>query len=267
MLHNCHRATPSMLVSPFQSGRHRGQEVLKALEFADKEWRRLVPNVATALTLLLGLGAIEAARFGDFELGVRFVLLAILSDGLDGVLARRWGSNSHFGASLDSLADLVAFGVAPGILYAAAHPEAPGPVRVIVMGMLAIAGAWRLARFQTEPSRRDFVGLPITVGGPLFALAVAGYQPAGEMHGIAWALVLSALMVSRVPYVRFNTGRIGRIAHAMAAVFVIALALNGGFAITAAQIVLVVYVFGGLVWGLGQEALGGRPLLGGGRRD
>ena len=237
------------------------------MDYADQGWRRLVPNVATGLTLLLGLGAIEAARFGDFDLGIRFVLLAILSDGVDGLLARRWGCDSRFGAHLDSLADLVAFGVAPGILFAAAHPEAPGPVRVVVMAMIAIAGAWRLARFQTEPSRRDFVGLPITVGGPLFGLAIAGFQPAGEWHGIAWALVLSALMVSRVPYVRFNTGPIGRIAYAMAAIFVVALAIDGRVAIIAAQVVLIVYVFGGLIWGLGQEALGGRPLAGGGSRD
>jgi CDP-diacylglycerol--serine O-phosphatidyltransferase len=219
------------------------------------------------LTLLLGLGAIEAARFGDFDLGLRFVLLAILSDGLDGLLARRWGCNSQFGGQLDSLADLVAFGVAPGILFAAAHPEAPGPVRVVVMAMLAISGAWRLARFQTEPSRRDFVGLPITVGGPLFALAVVGFQPAGEMDGILWALVLSFLMISRVPYIRFNTGRIGRIAHAMAAIFVLALVIDPRIAVIAAQVVLIVYVFGGLLLAIGQQALGGRPSLGGGSRD
>ena len=237
------------------------------MQFADPGWRRLVPSLATGLTLLLGLGAIEAARFGDPELSLRFILLAILSDGIDGVLARRWGVVSNFGGHLDALADLVAFGVAPGILFAAQHPEAPGPLRVLLIASVAIAGAWRLARFQTEPSHRDFVGLPITVGGPLFGLAIAGFQPAGEWHGIAWALVLSALMVSRVPYVRFNSGPIGRIAYAMAAVFVVALALDGRVAIIAAQIVLIVYVFGGLVWGLGQEALNGRPLAGGGRRD
>jgi len=237
------------------------------MDFDALGWRRIVPNLATALTLVLGLGTIEAARFGDFDLGVRFVLLAILADGLDGVLARRLGLASQFGGHLDSLADLVTFGVAPGIIFAAAHPEAPGPVRVIVMAVLAISGAWRLARFQTEPQGRDFVGLPITVAGPLFALAVAGFQPAGELHGILWALILSALMVSRVPYVRFNSGRIGQIAYAMAAICIVALVIDARFAIIAAQIVLVVYVFGGLLYGLGFDAMGGRPVTGGGRRE
>ena len=53
----------------------------------------------------------------------------------------------------------------------------------------------------------------------------------------------------------------------MAAIFVLALALDGRVAIIAAQVVLVVYVFGGLVWGLGQEAFHERPVAGGGRRD
>ena len=227
----------------------------------------ILPNLITTCGLFSGFYSIIATMDGSYQVAALCILVAHVFDGLDGRVARLTKSTSRFGIEYDSLSDLVAFGVAPGILFAAAHPEAPGPVRVIVMAMLAIAGAWRLARFQTEPSRRDFVGLPITVGGPLFALAVAGFQPAGELHGIVWALVLAALMVSRVPYVRFNTGRIGQLAYALAAIFVLALALDGWVAIVAAQVVLVVYVFGGLIWGLGQDALGGRPLVGGGRRD
>jgi CDP-diacylglycerol--serine O-phosphatidyltransferase len=164
--------------------------MLRAVRANDLDWRRLVPNLATGLTLLLGLGAIEASRFGDPDLALRFILLAVLSDGIDGVLARRWGVTSNFGAQLDSLADLVAFGVAPGILFAAQHPEAPGPLRVFIIASIAIAGAWRLARFQSEPSRTDFVGLPITVGGPLFALAVAGVLKTDLAGALMWGLAL-----------------------------------------------------------------------------
>src|SRR5438309_11655658 len=91
---------------------------IRVLYLDAQSWRRHVPSLATGLTLLLGLGAIEAARFGDPELGLRFILLAILSDGIDGVLARRWGSVSDFGGHLDALADVIAFGVAPGLLFA-----------------------------------------------------------------------------------------------------------------------------------------------------
>ena len=242
--------------------------MLRAVRAHDLEWRRLVPNLATGLTLLLGLGAIEASRFGDPDLALRFILLAVLSDGIDGLLARRWGVSSNFGAQLDSLADLVAFGVAPGILFAAQHPEAPGPVRVFLIASIAIAGAWRLARFQSEPSRPDFVGLPITVGGPLFALAVAGMLKTDLAGALAWGMALSALMVSRVPYPRFTSGRLGRISWAMAVAFVLALATNGGFAVLMAQISLMAYVAWGMVRGLGQAAVGGRPATGGrGRGD
>lgn len=232
------------------------------------EWRRLVPNLATGLTLLLGLGAIEASRFGDPDLALRFILLAVLSDGIDGVLARRWGLASAFGAQLDSLADLVAFGVAPGILFAAQHPEATGPVRVAMIATIAIAGALRLARFQAEPSRPHFVGLPITVGGPLFALAVAGVLRADLMGALMWGVALSALMVSRVPYPRFTSGRLGRVAWMMAVLFLLALAVNVGFALLAAQLSLVTYVVWGMARGLGLAAVGGRPATGGrGRGD
>ena len=238
------------------------------MQFADPGWRRLVPSLATGLTLLLGLGAIEAARFGDPELALRFILLAMLSDGVDGVLARRWGVVSDFGGHLDALADLVAFGVAPGILFAAQHPEAPGPLRVVVIASIAIAGAWRLARFQAEPPRHDFVGLPITVGGPLFALAVAGMLRADLGAAVAWSLALSALMTSRVPYPRFTSGLLGRIAWGMAVVFVLALATDGSFALLAAQVGLVAYVAWGMARSLGMAGVGGRPATGGrGRGD
>jgi CDP-diacylglycerol--serine O-phosphatidyltransferase len=238
------------------------------LQFADPGWRRLVPSLATGLTLLLGLGAIEAGRFGDPELALRFILLAILSDGIDGVLARRWGVVSNFGGHLDALADLVAFGVAPGILFAAQHPEAPGPLRVLLIASVAIAGAWRLARFQSEPPQADFVGLPITVGGPLFALAVAGVLRTDLAGALAWGLALSALMASRVPYPHFTSGRLGRICWLLAVVFVLALATDGSFALLAAQAGLTFYVAWGMARSLGVAGVGGRPATGGrGRGD
>ncbi len=233
-----------------------------------QSWRRLVPSLATGLTFLLGLGAIEAARFGDPELGLRFVLLAVLTDGIDGVLARRWGAVSDFGGHLDALADVAAFAIAPGILFAAQHPEAPGPIRVTVMAMIAISGAWRLARFQAEPVQDDFVGLPITTGGPLFALAVAGAQPADVPAGFLWGLTLAALMVSRVPFPRFTRGRLGQLMMLLAAVFVVALAFDGKLALAAAQFALIGYVAWGLVRGVGLVAARERAATGGrGRRN
>ena len=232
-----------------------------------QSWRRHVPSLATGLTFLLGLGAIEAARFGDPELGLRFVLLAILTDGIDGVLARRWGAESDFGGHLDALADVTAFAIAPGLLFAAAHPDAPGPIRVAVMAMIAIAGAWRLARFQAEPAQEDFVGLPITTGGPLFALAVAGAQPADVPVGFLWGLTLATLMASRVPFPRFTRGRLGQCMMLLAAVFVVALAFDGKFALLAAQLGLIGYVGCGLARALGMAAERRTATGGRGRRD
>jgi CDP-diacylglycerol--serine O-phosphatidyltransferase len=236
------------------------------LEIEGPSWRRLIPSLATGLTFLLGLGAIEAARFGDPELGLRFVLLAILTDGIDGVLARRWGAESDLGGHLDALADVTAFAIAPGLLFAAQHPEAPGPIRVAVMAMIAIAGAWRLARFQSEPPRADFVGLPITTGGPLFALAVAGFQPANVDAAVVWGLAIAALMASRVPFPRFTRGRLGQAMMLLAAIFVIALAFDGKLALAAAQFGLVGYVAWGLIRSVGLAATGARAAASGRRQ-
>ncbi len=209
-------------------------------------WRRILPNLATSLTLLLGLGAIEAARSGDADLALRFILLAVLADGIDGVLARRLGVASSFGGHLDALADLVAFGVAPGVLFATQNAAAPGPVRVGLIACIALAGAWRLARFQAEAPRAEFVGLPITVGGPLFALAVGGVLRADLGGAIAWGIALAVLMVSRVPYPRFTSGRLGRAAWISAAVFITLLVSDGRSAMVIAHLALATYV----IWGL-----------------
>jgi phosphatidylserine synthase len=139
---------------------------------------------------------------------------------------------------------------------------------VVIIASVAIAGAWRLARFQAEPPQQDFVGLPITVGGPLFALAVAGVLRTDLAGSLAWGLALSALMASRVPYPRFTSGRLGRVCWALAVVFVLALATDGSFALLAAQAGLAVYVAWGMARSLGMAGVGGPPATGGrGRGD
>ena len=215
----------------------------------NRRWQGYTPNAATAVTLLLGLGAIEAARAASPDLGLALVLLAIISDGLDGVLARRLGATSRMGTHLDSLADLVVFGVAPGTIFGARHPDAPELVRMVVLTLVAGAGAWRLARFQAEPASGQFSGLPITAAGPLFAVATCGALPARWEDGLVWAALMALLMVSRVPYGRASANRMGRVAPIAALVFATVLALDAHTSFLLAQVALVVYVLNGLARG------------------
>ena len=77
---------------------------------------RLVPNITTLISLCVGLTAIRFALTERYELAVIAILMSAILDTMDGRLARLLGVTSHFGAELDSLSDLVCFGVAPAIV-------------------------------------------------------------------------------------------------------------------------------------------------------
>ena len=150
-------------------------------------------DVFSFLNLSFGLAGIGYA-FSDVERAALFVYLAALMDGADGYIATRKG-NSEFGRELDSLADLVSFGVLPAImLWSTSQNLFP-----IALAYL-IAGAFRLARFNVTGSN-DFVGMPITASGLLLAAVIhlSFFQLAPFL-----AIVLTLLMVSRWRYVKIR---------------------------------------------------------------
>jgi CDP-diacylglycerol--serine O-phosphatidyltransferase len=110
---------------------------------------------------------------GRFTLAAAAILLATVLDRMDGDLARRLGVSSEFGKELDSLADLVSFGVAPAILaYASVLDETLGIAGLIIALTFITCGAIRLARFNVLNITDHFVGVPITVAGGLMAIAI-----------------------------------------------------------------------------------------------
>lgn len=146
--------------------------------------RYSIPNGFTALSLLLGLGSIVTGQLGDLELAAWMIVWCGLLDVLDGMAARLLKATSGFGAEFDSMADLVAFGVAPALLVLQAGMQIGGVetgsgqfwVLLLAVGMFVLAGAMRLARFNLtsgSPSGGWFTGIPITAaGGGLTATAV-----------------------------------------------------------------------------------------------
>jgi CDP-diacylglycerol--serine O-phosphatidyltransferase len=136
-----------------------------------------VADVFTVLNALLGFSAILAAFEGDLELAYVLVILGVLADGLDGMVARRFGSKWLIGDFLDIMADTVSFGVAPSVLMYITYREGlgdpdlglsllAGRVLVFAVGALVISlGVLRLARFcyesDDEGSDLYFTGLPI----------------------------------------------------------------------------------------------------------
>lgn len=146
--------------------------------------RYTIPNSFTASSLLLGLASIVSSQLGNLELAGWMIVWCGLLDVLDGVTARLLKATSSFGAEFDSMADLVAFGVAPAVLVLNAGLEIAGLelfgggfwVLVAAIGVFVLAGAMRLARFNLttdKPRTGWFAGIPITVaGGALVSTAI-----------------------------------------------------------------------------------------------
>jgi CDP-diacylglycerol---serine O-phosphatidyltransferase len=182
----------------------------------------MVPNIITLLALCAGLTAIRLAAEGTFDWAVYAIVFAAVLDGIDGRVARLLKGTSRFGAELDSLADFVNFGVAPGVtlyFWSLREMHAAGWIAALVF---AIAAGLRLARFNVtldDPDRPSwaanfFVGLPAPAGAFTVLLPVYLYflgipSPAFAVPLlVAYTLVIAFLMVSRLPV--FSGKKVGK---------------------------------------------------------
>lgn len=172
----------------------------------------LVPALVTMFSLFCGFIAIVQAFRGNFEIALRYIAIAIVFDGLDGRIARRLNATSAFGREFDSLADLVAFGVAPGVLlYMWAFRDLAADFGIVVAFSLVACGATRLARFNIDlQPRSHFVGLPIP-GAAAAIIAVIYFFPQALTNvyliGLvsAYVLFVAALMVSTLPFLSLKS--------------------------------------------------------------
>ncbi|WP_378952213.1 CDP-diacylglycerol--serine O-phosphatidyltransferase [Pelosinus sp. sgz500959] len=169
--------------------------------------KSIIPNALTALNLILGVGAIISTFNGQFYEAALFIVAAMISDGLDGRVARYLNASSEFGKELDSLCDLVSFGVAPAILaYAFLLKDLPGIFGYLVAAFFATCGALRLARFNVNTGvvKGYFMGLPIPAGGCVVATFIMlGIKPSGLLFPIMVTLC-GYLMVSTIKYPDFK---------------------------------------------------------------
>jgi CDP-diacylglycerol--serine O-phosphatidyltransferase len=178
-----------------------------------------VPNVITLLAICAGLTAIRLSTEGRMELAVAAIVFAAFLDGIDGRVARMIKGQSKFGAELDSLADFVNFGVAPGlILYFWQLHELHNGGWIAAM-VFAISGGLRLARFNATMDDPDkpafasnyFTGVPaplaaVTVLLPIY-LAFLGLPIPPAMLTAVYTLLVAFLMVSRLPVFSGKTVR------------------------------------------------------------
>ena len=175
--------------------------------------RLIVPNMITVLAICAGLTGIRLAFENRYELAVGMVLLAAFLDGIDGRVARLLKATSKFGAQMDSLADIVNFGVAPALVLYVFILDQARSFGWIAALIYAIAAGLRLARFNVMAERETkaswqseyFVGVPAPAGAMLVLLPVyvgfLGLAPSAPFAFIAsaYTVVIGFLLVSRLP--------------------------------------------------------------------
>ena len=202
----------------------------------------LLPNVITAAGMMLGFWSITLSIRGEFEKSALAIVLAMVTDMLDGRIARATHSQSRFGFEFDSLSDLTAFGLAPGLLMYNWTLAPLGPRGWLIGGLFALCAALRLARFNAradEPTTKYFQGIASTFAGGMVAVTVWFMhwleitppfpRPLGIVVTSFFAL-LALLMVSTIPYPSIKAikleGRRGYSALVALIVFIVVVLLN-----------------------------------------
>ena len=171
-------------------------------------FRGIFPGVFTMGNLFCGFLSILSAIEGEIGHACRFVLLGFFLDGLDGFVARVSNSASRFGVELDSLADLITFGLAPAVLMYQVQLQSLGKWGWMVAFVYVMCGAFRLARFNLTAksgSHSHFEGLPIPAAAALLiSYTMFCMEIWGEVRLVRFLVVMiivsSGLMVSSIGY-------------------------------------------------------------------
>jgi len=180
----------------------------------------ILPNLFTSGGLFAGFYAIIATLNHEYWLAAVMILVAHGCDALDGRIARLTRSSSSFGVQYDSLADLVSFGVAPGILVYTWALRPWGRWGWLAATLYVTCGALRLARFNVQigsVERRHFVGLPIPAAACLISATVLFYywvggQGSPHKHVLMLLVIfaVAGLMVSELRYFSFKEFQLHR---------------------------------------------------------
>lgn len=166
---------------------------------------KTIPNLFTIANLFLGILAIVLAFQEQPDLAALMVIIALLTDGLDGKIARALNAQSEFGKELDSLSDVISFGVAPAMIMYAASFQYLGPAGLILTAIFPIFGALRLARFNVHNSSAGhFVGLPIPAAGGVLSMLALFHADLPALFLMIVTVALSFLMISNVQYPSFK---------------------------------------------------------------
>ncbi|MBI1749079.1 MAG: phosphatidylcholine/phosphatidylserine synthase [Acidobacteria bacterium] len=206
----------------------------------------LVPATLTTFNLGCGFYAINATMMGgtpNFDKAAIAIGLAVLFDSLDGRIARATGTNSEFGKQFDSLADVISFGIAPGILsYAwgvrSVFGASPAllhnlqPLGLLICFAYVVCCAWRLARFNIQgmaPDSRFFLGMPAPAAAGMVAASVHAlkFPLEGWRGSLLWLALVGAIAALMSSTIRYYSGKDLGWTRRQPSLVVVALALLG----------------------------------------
>ena len=186
----------------------------KKKRVAGKKIRRgiyILPNLFTSLNIFCGFYAVICSIDGRYVAAAVSIIIAVIFDALDGKIARATHTTSKFGVEYDSLADLISFGLAPGLMVYLWVLKHLGRIGWLAAFLFLVCGALRLARFNTHAGTSDnnyFTGLPIPAGAGMSASAVLFCHRFGVSPNPVFILIslnmLSFLMVSAIKYNSFK---------------------------------------------------------------
>ena len=184
---------------------------------SNKKSRVILPNILTLIGVCIGLTSIKFALDGKFELSIIAVIVAGIIDGLDGRIARLIKGTSKVGKELDSLTDVISFGVAPAFIMYFWSMSEIGRLGWLISLIYVVCVALRLARFnvnsEVEPSWRDnfFEGIPSPAGGVLVLMPliysfseVQFFKPNYQILVPSLFIFISILLISKIPTYSFK---------------------------------------------------------------
>ena len=156
-----------------------------------------LPNMLTFINLSLGIVALLLAFQGELIQASLLVMVAALTDRFDGKVARMLDCTSELGKELDSLSDLVSFGVAPIVICWNISFMSLGPLGFLLAVIFPIAGAFRLARYNVTTFNNVFSGVPITIAGAFLSIAnlYNSFAIIGKNYTIVNTIIVAVLVV------------------------------------------------------------------------
>ncbi|MBF0539389.1 MAG: CDP-diacylglycerol--serine O-phosphatidyltransferase [Nitrospirae bacterium] len=170
----------------------------------------ILPNALTLCGMCFGFYSIVASLKGQYTDAGWAILIANIFDGLDGWVARMTNSTSRFGIELDSLSDLVAFGVAPSIMAYNWALQPAGRIGWAVAFLYVCCGALRLARYNVQmvsTEKKYFTGMPIPAAATILATLVIFHEHQfGNVHANSTlvAIITAVISIFMISTLRFH---------------------------------------------------------------